>query len=59
MKDKQTYFLALTLVLTVFTTTTLYCSLLTGTSESITFAFFACVISITTTIIAIGIFNKD
>ena len=59
MKEKHTYFLAASLLLTIFTATTLYCNLLTGTSESITFAFFALVISITATIIAIGIYNKD
>jgi hypothetical protein len=59
MKEKHTYFLATSLLLTIFTATNLYCNLLSSTSGQITFAFFAFVISITATIIAIGIYNKD
>jgi hypothetical protein len=59
MNEKNTYFLGTSLLLTLITATNLYCNLLSSTSRQITFAFFAFVISITATIIAIGIYNKD
>jgi hypothetical protein len=59
MKNKNTCFLATSLLLSIITATNLYCSLLSYKGGQITFAFFAFAISTTATIIAIGIYNQE
>jgi len=59
MNEKNTYFLGTSLLLTIITATNLYCNLLSSTIGQLTFAFFAFVISITATIIAIGLYKRD